>query len=145
VHHFAPVRHPRPALVIAAATALLAACMRVQTRPLPTPETRAATPIRGVVLRSGDPSRIEFARVDNVAWTDSTLALTGALRNNASVNAVTTRTFALSAISAVLVRELDADRTSIIIAVVGIGAAVIGTLLLSGESSAGTSASMRAR
>jgi hypothetical protein len=112
--------------------------MRVQVQPLPAPEKRNATQIRGVVLRAAEAQRIEFARVDNVAWTDSMLALTGVLRTDASSTAVTTRSFALSSLSGVLVREVDADRTSILIAAVGVGTVVIATFLLTGKTDENT-------
>ena len=125
-------------MVVGTATFLLAACMRVQVQPLPAPKNRNALQVRGVVLRSGEPSRIEFARVDDVAWTDSTLALTGVLRTDASSTAVTTRSFALSSISGVLVREVDADRTSLLIAAVGVGTVAIATFLLTGKTDENT-------
>ena len=124
---------PTRRLVITAAIPFLAGCVGTFAQPLPDPSARAATKLRGVVL--GDPEsgeRIEFSRVDYVEWTDSTLVIIGALRvprgdGSASTQ---TRTFPLSDVGAVLVREVNADRTSLLIASVIVGGVLIGAFVL---------------
>jgi hypothetical protein len=121
----------------------LTGCVRVHVEPLPAPEARAAADIRGVVLRgNGAAERIEFARLDDVQWTDSAVALTGVLRSYArdprGTETVTTRSFPFSTISGVLVRQIDPNRTSLVIGAVAIGSIAVATFLLTGKGDEGT-------
>ena len=132
------MKKPRRVLVIASIVPFLAGCMGTVVHPLPEPILRSSTDVRGVVL--GDPEsgeRIEFSRVDNVEWTDSTLAILGALRTpdgsgtDRSASAQM-RTLPLSDIGAVLVRGVDANKTSILIASVLVATGFIGAFLFTG-------------
>lgn len=125
-----PAGHTRPTalktprgrlLVLAVATTFLGGCYGVHVRPLPEPELRAETQIRGVVRRDdGAEARTEFKRVDNVEWTDSTVALTGQLTGRSGT--VVTRTFPLAGLDGILVREFNTNAVSLAIA----GAALVG-------------------
>ncbi len=138
------MKKPPRVLVIASIVPFLAGCMGTVVHPLPEPVLRSTTDVRGVVL--GDPEsgeRIEFSRVDHVEWTDSTLQIVGVLRTpdgsgtDGSGN-VRLRTFPLSDLGGVLVRGVDPNKTSILIAGVLVGAATIGAFLVTGTTPGGT-------
>lgn len=137
------MKKPRRVLVIAGMVPFLAGCMGTVAHPLPEPTLRSSTDVRGVVL--GNPEsgeRIEFSRVDQVEWTDSTLEIVGVLKTpdgsgtDGSGN-VRVRTFPLSDIGAVLVGGVDPNMTSIVIAGVLVGVATIGAFLFTGSTPPG--------
>lgn len=137
------MRKPPPVMVLAIAITVLASCVRVQVQPYPSPEARGSTSIRGVVLEgNGSDRRIEFEHVESVEWRDSTLTLTGE-RKTASRDAgglVTTETlsFPLASVKGVLIRRVDVNRTSLLIAGLGLGSIIVATLLVNGKADKGT-------
>jgi hypothetical protein len=137
-----------PALVIVVAAAVLGGCVRVHVEPVPPAPARASTDIRGVVLaRAGEAERVEFERVDRVEWTDSTVIVTGVRRRRTeaettahpgAAGTATTHSFALATVSGVLVKGIDPNRTSFIVAAIALGGVVIATLLIEGETDEST-------
>jgi len=142
------MRKPRPLLVVPFGALLLASCVRVQAQPYPTPEARASTHIRGVVLAGdGAGRRVEFDDVNAVEWTDSTLIITGrrkaASGGSASVPSTETVSFPLAAVTAVLVRRVDVNRTSLLIAGIGLGSIIIATVLVNSQDESAVLAGSR--
>lgn len=137
------MRKPRPTLILAVAVPFLTGCFGIQAQPLPEPQARSSAGVRGLVVRDGtNARRIEFSRVDHVEWTDSTVLLVGVLKDPVEAGAsgsavdgtITSRVFPLSSISGVLVRQVDANRTSILIGAVAVGTIAIAALLLTGKT-----------
>lgn len=128
------MRKPPRAFVIVVALLFLSGCFRVQAVALPEPAERGALDVRGVVLEGDE--RIEFARVDQTEWSDSTILLSGLLKSAGESGAptATTRTIALSSVTALLVRQVDANRTSIIIGGIIVGGIAIAALALTGQA-----------
>jgi len=109
----------------------LVGCAAILVEPLPEPAARPTTVIRGVILApSGE--RIDYSRAEFVIWTDSTLAITGIVP--AESQDVTTRTYLFSDLESVLVRRLNADRTSLLVAGVMIGVAALTAILVTGKT-----------
>lgn len=134
------MKKPAPILVAAVVLPFLAGCVRVHSQPPSEAADRPAAALRGVVLsEAAGGGRFEFERVDRVEWTDSTVALTGLLtpEGGGTANRIETRGFALPDVAGVLVRGVDVNRTSVLIAVVGVGAAAIAGLLITGENNEG--------
>lgn len=130
------MRKPSRALVLTVAVPFLSACMATVPRPLPEPAEREATDVHGVVL--GDPEageRVEFQSILNVVWTDSTLALTGSELGSGSDSGapVVTRTYSLDDVGAILVRQVEQGRTSMLVAGTIMGAVMLGMLLFNGK------------
>lgn len=135
------MRRPARVLVIAVTVPFLSGCIRTMPRPLPEPSARGGISVRGVVLNGAAAGeRIEFADVDEVAWTDSTIAITGVLKASGTADAgrVVTRTHRLSDIGAVLVRQVDPNRTSILVVALAVGISVIAALRLTGKTTEST-------
>ena len=109
----------------------LVGCASILVEPLPEPAARPTTAIRGVILASSG-ERIDYRRTEFVVWTDSTLAITGIVP--AESPNVTTRTYRLSDLEAVLVRRVDADRTSLFVAGVMVGVAALTAILVTGKT-----------
>ena len=111
----------------------LVGCASILVEPLPEPAARPTTTIRGVILRNASSGeRIDYRRTEFVVWTDSTLAITGIVP--AESQNVTTRTYRLSDLEAVLVRRVDANRTSLLIAGVMVGVAALTAILVTGKT-----------
>ncbi len=137
---------PHPALVVPITLAFLTGCFHVRVSPLPAQGEPRPANVRGVVLRgAGDGERVEFERVDDTRWTDSTLTLTGVLRTPArsatsqsrpglTGDAVMSRSFPLSTVSGLLVRQVNANTTSILIGVFAVGAIATAAFLLTGKT-----------
>lgn len=98
----------------------LVACFSAQPAPLPSPEARNDVDIRGFVVAdsvAGD-REIEFDEVYSVEWGQSDLSIQGVLSDGAddgSPPGPVRRSYPYDDLSGVLVRELDADKTSIFI------------------------------
>lgn len=135
------MKQSRRALAAAVAAAFLSGCMGTVAQPLPEPTARPMTQVRGVVL--GDPDdgeRIRYRTVEHVAWTDSTLSVSGIVDGSGGLGSapVTTTTYRLSEVGAVLVRGLDVNRTSLIVAGVMVGASIAAMLLFGGKTTSQT-------
>ncbi len=111
----------------------LVGCASILVEPLPEPAARPTTAIRGVILRNASSGeRIDYRRTEFVVWTDSTLAITGIVP--AESQNVTTTTYLLSDLESVLVRRLNADRTSLFVAGVMVGVAALTAILVTGKT-----------
>ena len=109
----------------------LVGCAAILVEPLPEPAARPTTAIRGVILAASG-ERIDYSRAEFVVWSDSTLAITGIVP--AESQNVTTRTYLLSDLESVLVRRVDADRTSLLVAGVMVGFAALTAILVTGKT-----------
>lgn len=132
------IRRTRPVLALAVLGLFLSSCLSTHVQPLPEAPERPPTEIRGIVVEEdGEGERIEFERVDHVEWTDSTVVLVGVVKGSdgagSAMAAAETLAFPVSSVTGVLVRGVDANRASIFIAAVGVGAAAIAALLLTGK------------
>jgi len=127
------VRRPGRALVLVVSAPLVAGCFGTFQQPLPEPTERPSQ-IKGVVRDDGgEGERIEFDTVDQVEWSDSEVVLTGILDDES-----VTRSYPLSTLSGVLIRELDPAKTSVVIAGFFIGAVATVALLVTGQGRSGT-------
>ena len=110
------MRRPPRGLVALLVVPFLVGCFTAQPAPLPAPERRADTDVRGVVL--GDSlatgEQIEFGEIYSLEWGPSELAIQGLLADQEDAGPVQ-RSYDYSDMSGVLVRQLDVDRTSILI------------------------------
>lgn len=135
------MRKPNAVLaVVAAASFMASSCMSVQRMPVPGPDVRAGLDVRGVVLGHGqDSETFEFSEVRDTRWTVTSLVVTGVVHapGEPDHGQAATVTFPLADISAVLVRELDGTRSSIIIAGVIMGASIAISFLVTGKSQEG--------
>ena len=126
-------RPPRAAVAIVAA-AFLGGCTAVQVQPLPEPPAGPPDNVAGIVVDDGaEGQRIEFQELHQVEWTDSTVVLGGILKGGEPMM----RSFPLSSVRGVLVRTVDANRASVVIAVVAVGAIAVAALLLTGKTKEG--------
>jgi hypothetical protein len=118
------MKKPGRLLVIAVSIPLLAGCFGVLPSPIPaTPVEREALQIRGVVLNDvRNNERIEFSEILEVLWADDALSIIGKLADDGEGDYVT-RLYPLSTLSAVLVRQVAAGKTSGIM-----GGLIIGTI-----------------
>ena len=120
-------------LVVLVVAPFLANCMATMSLPLPEPAERSDADIRGLVLGSTESEeRIEYKETQFVEWTDSTVAITGILSGEGQN--VTTQTYQIQDVAAILVHQLHPDRTSVIVAGLLVGAGVLGALLFTGET-----------
>lgn len=134
------MKKPAPALAITVTASFMAGCVATAARPLPEPAMRPATHIAGVVL--GDTAtgeRIVYSELLQVEWTDSTVVLTGSIDDGSRGEApIATTPYRLADVGGVLVREVDANRTSLLIAGVVVGVSAVATLLFTGKTGSGT-------
>ena len=120
-------------LVVTVTIPFLVGCMATLPQPLPESAARPNTAIRGVVLRNPESGeRVEYGRTEFVQWTDSTVVIVGIVRGE-SPN-VSTRTYRLSDVEAILVREVDPNRTSLLVAGVFVGVGILAAIAFTGKT-----------
>lgn len=129
----------KPARVVAAIAAVpyLVGCFAVLPAPIPaSPEERRALTLRGVIVGgpdgngAGDGERVEFGGVENVTWTEDAVSILGIPRSGPGAGELTTRTYPLTSLSALLVRRVEPGRTSALIgATIVLGTAVLAFLV----------------
>ena len=132
------MKKPRPGLIIALALPFLAGCFTNFALPVPEPAERGDTDAKGVVLGEGENAeRVEFDQIDDVQWTEESLIITGITKNSDTPGIPQASAFSLEDISAILVRSLDPNRTSGLVA--GLFLVPIATFmfLISGQSREG--------
>lgn len=124
-------------LVVTGTVPFLVGCVSTLVQPLPESAARPTTAIRAVILRNPESGeRIEYSQTLVVEWTDSTLAITGIVP--AESQNMTTRTYRLSDVEAILVREVDVNRTSFLIVGVMVGVGVLSAILFGGKTNSQT-------
>ncbi len=135
------MRKPAAGLAAAVLVAFTASsCMSVQRMPVPEPGARAGMTVRGVVLGEGpDSETFEFSEVHDTRWTETSLLIVGVVHapGEAEHGQTTTVTFPIADVSEVMVRELDGNRSSIIVAGVIMAASIVISLLVTGKSQDG--------
>lgn len=123
------MRKPPRLLVLAVAVPFTAGCFSAQPAPLPSPAEREDVDIRGVVV--GDPEdggrAVEFAEVYDVQWGPSELSIQGMLEDGGPSPNVVTQRYPYADLSGVLARQVDVDRTSILVA--GVAFAAVATVV----------------
>ena len=131
---------PRAGLVVTLTLPFLAGCFGTLPRPLPPPGAQPGN-VNGVVMGVGpDAERVEFARVDSLEWTDSSVIITGVVKGSeqpVASGTVETRTFAFADVSALLVHALDPGKTSALVALVGVGSVAVVAFMITGKTVAG--------
>lgn len=108
---------PRP-LLLAVTLPFAAGCFSIQPAPLPAPDERERTEIRGVVVGGEDDGgrEVRFNEVYDVDWGPTELEINGWLDEEGAAPGVVTRRFAYQDLSGVLTKQLDANRSSFLIA-----------------------------
>jgi hypothetical protein len=126
-----------PGLVIALSLPFLTSCFTTLSLPVPEPAERGDTNVRGVVLGEGENSeRVEFDQIDDVQWTEESLIITGIAKNSDRPGVPQATAFSLEDASAILIRSLDPNRTSGIIAALFLIPISIWMVAINGQSSA---------
>lgn len=135
------MRRPGRGLIVAMLGPLLTGCFATTLQPLPEASAPRPTGIRGVVVTGDGESdeTVKFEQVDHVEWTDSTVVITGVPKASAAGEPITngsteTQVFPLASVTGVLVNEVDASKTSILIGALGVGAIGVAALLLTGQA-----------
>ncbi len=80
---------------------------------------------------------MEFDQIDDVQWTEESLIITGIAKDSDGSGIPQTDAFSLEDVSAILVRSLDPNRTSGLVAGVFLVPIAIWMVLVSGQSRAG--------
>ena len=125
----------RSGLVIALALPFLTGCFATLSLPVPEPAERGDTNVRGVVLGEGENSeRVEFDQIDDVQWTEESLIITGITKNSDTPGIPQASAFSLEDTSALLVKNLDPNRTSGLIAALFLIPISIWMVVVSGQS-----------
>ena len=129
------MRKPGRLVVTAVTIPFLAGCFGVLETPIPAGlSQREALNVRGVVIAdSGDGERVEFEEILEVQWTNDALFIVGSLAADEGAAQIVTRTFPLSSLSSVLVRQVDANKTSGIIAVFAVGLIAMWAFAVNGQ------------
>ncbi|MEM7416278.1 MAG: hypothetical protein AAF389_12315 [Gemmatimonadota bacterium] len=123
------------ALLVAAP--LLAGCFTVAPMPVPpTAPQREDVALRGVVVReaNGTEEEVRFDEVHEVTWTNTSLSVVADVTDASGATQTVTELYPISTLSALLVRQLDAGKTSAII-----GGAIVGTAAFIATVVSGTS------
>lgn len=137
------MKKPGPVLVLSVLVPFLHGCYSLVAEPLPSPPTPPSGDIRGIVVEDvGGERRVQPDPLHDLVWTDSTVALTGVFEADgdgpADVGTVQTRSFPLSSVTGVLVREFDSNTASILLAGGIVGSIAVVALLLTGKTDEGT-------
>lgn len=118
-------RPPRP-LALLVALPFLAGCFGVtQSAVPPSQPEREALDLHGIVVTSpdrGEEEVIRFSELHEATWTPSALSFVADVRQDGRTETLT-RLVPITELQGVLVRQLDAGRTSAIM-----GAAIVGTV-----------------
>lgn len=94
---------------------LLAGCFTVAQVPVPaTAPEREQIEVRGVVMRQpdGGEERVEFQEVHEATWTPTGYSVVADVDSGGPQRETITRLFPISAMTGLLVRQLDPARTS---------------------------------
>lgn len=120
------MRRPRGPLVLLFALPILAGCFGVTQAAVPSSQPeREELDLRGVVVASADGGEeevIRFTELHDVSWTPNALSFVADVRGDGRTETLT-RLVPITELEGVLVRQLDAGRTSAIM-----GAAIVGTV-----------------
>jgi len=111
---------PRP-LVLALTLPFIAGCFGVVRTPIPaSPTEREDLKVRGVVQGGQD---IRFEEIRDVSWTGDQLFIVGRQDTGEGIQEVT-RQYPIAGLDAVLVKRLDAGKTSGVV-----GGVIVGTII----------------
>lgn len=116
----------------------VAGCFGVLPSPVPPPAERADTDVRGVVLagENGEPGEeVHFSEVYQANWTENALFIAGSLSEGEGLPPVdATREYDYEELSSVLIRQLDAGKTSLIVGGLIVGTIAVISLLVTGQT-----------
>jgi len=115
---------------------LLAGCFTVTQVPVPaTAPEREAIEVRGVVVRGpgGVEERIEFETIHDATWTPTAYSVVADVDVDGAQHETITRLFPISTMSGLLVKQVDAGKTSAIIGGTFLVLAGIYAVLVSGS------------
>ena len=129
------MKKSRPGLIIALVLPFLAGCFTTFALPVPEPAERGDIDLQGVVLGEGENAeRVEFDQIDDVQWTEESLIITGITKNSDTPGIPQASAFSLEDASALLVKNLDPNRTSGLIAALFLIPISIWMVVVSGQS-----------
>jgi hypothetical protein len=132
------MKKPRPGLVIALTLPILAGCFTNVALPLPAPAERENTNVKGIVLGEGENAeRVEFDQIFDVQWTEESITIIGIPKNSGGSEIPQTNRFSLEDVSAILVRTLDPNRTSGLVAAAFLIPIIIYTVIVNAQSTKG--------
>ncbi len=135
------MRKPGPFAAAAVAFAFfLQGCVGLHQVEIPEPDLRDALQVRGVVLREeGGSKLVEFSEVHASRWTNDELVISGVLHapGEAEDGQESTQSFPIGEIERVVVRQVDGNRTSVVIGGLIMGVVVVATFLITGKSQDG--------
>lgn len=124
-------------VVVLLSLPFLVGCFGVMQVPVPRSlPDRQALDLRGVVVQEPDDGSEEvlrFEELHDVTWTTTSLSIVADVEQNGSTQTVT-RLIPITELSAVLVRQLDAGRTSALIGGVVVGGIAVLALILTGDA-----------
>ncbi len=130
------MRRPPRALVAAVAAPFLAGCFSVTQVPVPAAHPdREALQLRGVVVvdpDNGSQETLEFQELHQATWTPSSLSFVADVRADGRTETVT-RLVPITELQGLLVRQLDAGKTSAIIGGMLVGGIAAVALIVTGE------------
>ena len=133
------IRRPRRATVALVALPFLVGCFSVTQTAVPRslPE-RQELDLRGVVVvRPDDGSEevLEFEEVHDVTWTPSSLSFVADVRQDGRTETVT-RLVPITELRRVMVRQVDAGKTSLIVGGVIVATVALITFIVTGDRAA---------
>lgn len=133
------MRKPSRPLVIAASLPFLSGCFGVLAEPVPPPGERASRTddVRGVILRTDDGAerRVEYDEVYQANWTENAIFVVGSLSQGEGMTPVdVSQEYAYDDLSSVLVRKLDAGKTSLLIGLVTVGSIAALSFWINGQT-----------
>lgn len=112
-------------------------CYGVMRTPVPQSQPeREALELRGVVVdRPGDDESeaLEFTELHQATWTPSSLSFVADVDRGRGATETVTRLVPINQLEAVMVRQLDAGKTSAIVGGVIVGAIAVAAFVLTGE------------
>jgi hypothetical protein len=134
---------PRSVVIAASLPFVLTGCFGVLAEPVPPPGERVSRTddVRGVVLRTDDGAeeRIEYDEVYQANWTENAIFVVGSLSQGDGVPARdVSQEYAYEDLSSVLVRKLDAGRTSILIGILAVGSIAAFSFWVNGQTNEDT-------
>ena len=134
------MKKPGTLLVAAVSLPFLTGCFSVLPAPIPTtPAEREQVDLRGVVVRGdngSDDERVEFSEVLDVQWLDGGLEVVGL---DIADDEARTQQFFYNDLAAVLTRQLDANKTSILIGGVMLSTIAAIAFIVNGQGDRGSS------
>ena len=132
------MRKPSRPLTLALLLPFVGGCFGVAQSPLPPPVERAETQLRGVVVRADDGGEDQWVRLRdilNVEWREGSLFVVASVASGAPPMS---HEWAYEDLSGILTREMDVNRTSLLVSGVIVSVVTIIAALMTGQTNSGT-------